>query len=522
MAKQGYPTSGSRYGVHPGANGYPAVGSRYGSHPTGGSAPETLEQQIARLAADGLVKLAYLPSNSQSLPLKNLGSLGAAGDLLDDTGGCAITPALLNGKSCYSPLAASGGYLRTAVLNFTNSVAATAGVNPPCHLLVVGRYGGTPSVNLVMAGGSARIVYQDADQTSFTAGGTLQSAAGTSPTSFQLHDVFHHVQGSRYGVNGSFVSGTSVNPSTARLLTEAQRFAIGARNTDGGLRSTSDVALVIVADNRIPYAEYSSLIDKINDYFALSSGKESVYVQPEDATVSAPGFTAGVAIPFLGQSNASNYATVAATGTWNANTYIFSNQCTWIAGADPWDDETNQQDPISIDGVSSNFGWAAPLAALAQARYGVNVCMIPCARSSVTMAHWQKGANGLKRGYLYGSAIWRMKKALEAGMTIPYVVVHQGEAEAIGSQAQRDAWPALAQQLIADVRADLGLPTLEFRFALVNNNTSAAGYLDMQAKIASIATATVKTFAIGAVWEADGVHLSGAGLDTTAVNCDAA
>lgn len=41
MAKQGYPASGSRYGVHPGAGGYPVTGSRYGSHPEGGAAPVT-------------------------------------------------------------------------------------------------------------------------------------------------------------------------------------------------------------------------------------------------------------------------------------------------------------------------------------------------------------------------------------------------------------------------------------------------------------------------------------------------
>lgn len=41
MAKQGYPTSGSRYGVHPGVGGYPVTGSRYGSHPEGGAAPVT-------------------------------------------------------------------------------------------------------------------------------------------------------------------------------------------------------------------------------------------------------------------------------------------------------------------------------------------------------------------------------------------------------------------------------------------------------------------------------------------------
>lgn len=37
MAKQGYPSTGSRYGGHPGASGYPAAGARYGAHPDGSS-----------------------------------------------------------------------------------------------------------------------------------------------------------------------------------------------------------------------------------------------------------------------------------------------------------------------------------------------------------------------------------------------------------------------------------------------------------------------------------------------------
>lgn len=42
MAKQGYPSSGGRFGAHPGVGGYPVVGSRFGSHPdSSSSAPVT-------------------------------------------------------------------------------------------------------------------------------------------------------------------------------------------------------------------------------------------------------------------------------------------------------------------------------------------------------------------------------------------------------------------------------------------------------------------------------------------------
>ncbi len=39
MPKQGYPSSGSRYGNHPGATGYPATGVRYGAHPDASTPP---------------------------------------------------------------------------------------------------------------------------------------------------------------------------------------------------------------------------------------------------------------------------------------------------------------------------------------------------------------------------------------------------------------------------------------------------------------------------------------------------
>lgn len=484
-----------------------------------------LDALLSALASSGLLQFDF-DANAAS-PLVNKGAFGSGGNLLDDTGGCAIgaVGGAFNGKRCYSPLAGSGGYLRTGVLAF-GSGQAFDGMNPPCHMIVVGRFGGSPSVNLIMAGGGSTLRYQDATHANFTAGGALNSAA-SDPLLPHLYDIFHHGQGTRFGVDGAFTSGGTVNPGPARLIVNGSRLAIGAA-TNGAARSTCDVARVLIFDNRIPYAQYTQLLDLLNAVYGLSAAKHASYVQPEDDTVAAPGFSLAKVIPFLGQSNASNYATVAPTNTWSAGTSVFKNDLTWITpGADPFDDETNQRDPVSIDSVSTNFGWAAPLAKAEATRYGVNVCIVPCARSATTMAEWQKGAVGLKRGYLYGSAVWRMKKALENGGTIPYVIVHQGESEAQGTQGQRDAWAALAQQFVADIRADLGLPNLPFLFALVRNNTMAAGYTDMHDnKIPSIASVPNKifTFDVPAAgpFEADGVHIQGTGLDDTATNAQAA
>jgi hypothetical protein len=499
-------------------------------------------EQVSAFSPQGLVDAGLLQFwYDADDGLTNKGAFGANANLLDDTGGCAITPSLLNGHACYSPLAGSGGYLRTGLLTaamFGSGPGTLGGIHGPAQMIVVGRFGGAPTVNLVMVGSGAALLYTDADQTGYFAGGTLQSAAGTSPLSFQIHDAFHHAKNSRYGVNGVYTSGTNTTPSNSRMVVSSpsagNRIAIGG-NSAGSSRSTCDVACVMIFSNRVPYAQYVQLIDWLNTRYGLSSAKAASYSQPEDVVLSLPAVNGKVAIPIFGQSNASNYGTVAPAGAeWGANTWIFTNEETLIAGANPWDSVTRQTDTISLEAAGATYGWAGRLAALAAARYGLDVYMVPCALASSSASEWSKKAvNGRFRSTLYGSALWRTAQMLANGAFIPYGVVMHGETEAQGTQAQRDGWVAYWQAFAANFRADLlamfpsltYLATLEFRFVNVRNLGMTGGYANMHdVIIPSIASPTMKVVdsPLGGPFEVDGIHFQGAAFDSIAVALDAA
>src|SRR5690348_2325408 len=80
MAKQGYPTSGSRYGAHPGVAGYPATGSRYGGHPD--SAPPTIDFS-ANIGVQVAASLDTPISFSSTLTLNIVASVGLLAASLD-------------------------------------------------------------------------------------------------------------------------------------------------------------------------------------------------------------------------------------------------------------------------------------------------------------------------------------------------------------------------------------------------------------------------------------------------------
>ncbi len=85
MAKQGYPSNGSRYGNHPSVGGYPVAGTRYGAHPDGGAAvvptPLQLGAQFwfdpSQLSANQGDTVAALPNLADTSMLTQLVASGA-------------------------------------------------------------------------------------------------------------------------------------------------------------------------------------------------------------------------------------------------------------------------------------------------------------------------------------------------------------------------------------------------------------------------------------------------------------
>lgn len=144
MPNQGYPESGSRYGVHPGANGYPASGSRYGSHPDAASSYTPPTVPVAAkcgyfLLGDDIVDASTWAPRAdifgQGNPVITNGALNASGWVTPEGNRKTIT---LNGTSAYLRLDALASmtagddspfeyviwYKKNATTNPSNTIAA--------------------------------------------------------------------------------------------------------------------------------------------------------------------------------------------------------------------------------------------------------------------------------------------------------------------------------------------------------------------------------------------------------------
>lgn len=88
----------------------------------------------------------------------------------------------------------------------------------------------------------------------------------------------------------------------------------------------------------------------------------------------------------------------------------------------------------------------------------VVVGLVPCAVGGTGMSRWARG------GELYGAMIRRAKAAVAppvpARRRLRALVWYQGESDARGGPAEARAYKARLTRLLADVRADVGVPDL--------------------------------------------------------------
>jgi hypothetical protein len=92
--------------------------------------------------------------------------------------------------------------------------------------------------------------------------------------------------------------------------------------------------------------------------------------------------------------------------------------------------------------------------AMADADPAITIGLIPCAVGGTPLQRWQKG------GDLYQQALDRAKIAMQSG-TLKGILWHQGEAES-GSETNSRSYAARLAQMIADLRADLGVGEVPF------------------------------------------------------------
>lgn len=164
----------------------------------------------------------------------------------------------------------------------------------------------------------------------------------------------------------------------------------------------------------------------------------------------------------IGQSNMCGVGVVSQAPAYANAARIknFSNAWTWVGAVDPLDSPTGQIDTVSKDtwgvGVGPGMSFASSLLALRPTIPEIG--LVPCALSGAGASHWEK--TSLSRSTLYGSAVARMLEAANQG-ELAGIIWYGGENDS-GTLAKKDAYAARQTAMIANFRADLGIPDLPF------------------------------------------------------------
>lgn len=124
----------------------------------------------------------------------------------------------------------------------------------------------------------------------------------------------------------------------------------------------------------------------------------------------------------------------------------FSQRNAWAPGVDPL-----HTDKPAAAGVGLGTSFAREMA---DADKTITVGVIPCAVGGTPLQRWQKG------GDLYEAALVRAKLAMKDG-TLKGILWHQGEADS-GKEDTAKSYNARLTQMIADLRADLGVGEIPF------------------------------------------------------------
>jgi len=124
----------------------------------------------------------------------------------------------------------------------------------------------------------------------------------------------------------------------------------------------------------------------------------------------------------------------------------FSQRNAWAPGTDPL-----HTDKPAAAGVGLGTSFAREMA---DADMQITVGVIPCAVGGTPLQRWQKG------GDLYEQALVRAKIAMKDG-TLKGILWHQGEGDS-GKEETAKSYGARLSQMIADLRADLGVGEVPF------------------------------------------------------------
>lgn len=206
----------------------------------------------------------------------------------------------------------------------------------------------------------------------------------------------------------------------------------------------------------------------------------------------------------MGQSNMAGRGKIEAEDkTPHPRVFMLTTNAIWQPAVEPI-----THDKPKVLGVGPGFAFGK---VMAEKNSEATIGLIPCAFGGTPLSRWQKG------GDLYSNAVRRAKLAMKDG-TIKGVLWHQGENDS-GNRKTAETYARRLDQMIRDLRAELGAPKLPFvagqlgEFLLTRTNKDIACVKLVNEAIAELPSRVPHTGcaqAMGLTHKGDQVHFDAA------------
>lgn len=158
----------------------------------------------------------------------------------------------------------------------------------------------------------------------------------------------------------------------------------------------------------------------------------------------------------IGQSNMAGRAEVGPEHDGEiGRCYLLNGEDAWEVASNPLNRYSTIRKGLNMQRLGPGYSFAT---AMLEHDEEISIGLVVNAKGGSSIEEWEKGTK------FYNEALRRLRAAAETG-TIKGVLWHQGETNA----GKPEGYLEKLQQLIADLREDLGMPDLPFIAGQVNN-----------------------------------------------------
>jgi hypothetical protein len=240
---------------------------------------------------------------------------------------------------------------------------------------------------------------------------------------------------------------------------------------------------------------------------AIGSGKSRATLDIEEIDLTAIAEAPLSIVAAMGQSNIDGAADVTAFPTFanrdRAHRFDVSNG--WGPSSEPW----NRSGPLYTVLNETSASQGSPILSFADRLVSLRneeVGVVASTKAGVGMGGW---ARNLSTSTLYGAFIERTQQALAtapAASSLKGVITYIGEADS-DTSSNANAWGSRYLQFVADVRSDLGMPSLPFVYTIIGPDPVSSSW-PYWATVQSVQAGLTLPSQIG---RADARDLTGAG-----------